>query len=152
MWYRRGLLVTPVFLCHALVITVGRGLTAPAIRFRRSTRTSFLSRSLTGALLGSSRLWESWHGHILFGRSFSFSFETDFFLFGQIEKADLHEPTAERIAIPFQSKKSCKSALMQKSKPVCAPSCQQAENRGTASAFGSSRSVSDSSGVPQPVA
>ena len=85
-------------------------------------------------------------------RFLSFSFETDFFLFGQIEKADLHEPPAERIEIPFQSKKSCKSALMQKSKPVCAPSCQQAENRGTASAFGSSRSVSDSSGVPQPVA
>lgn len=40
-----------------------------------------------------------------------FSFWTAFFLFRQIEKADLHEPFAERIEIPFQSKKSCKSAL-----------------------------------------
>lgn len=56
---------------------------------------------------------ESWHGHILFGRSFSFLLKWHFHLFGQIEKADLHEPLAERIEIPFQSKKSCKSALLQ---------------------------------------
>ena len=41
-----------------------------------------------------------------------FSFEVVFFDFSrQIEKADLHEPPAERIEISFQSKKSCKSAL-----------------------------------------
>ena len=41
-----------------------------------------------------------------------FSFEVVFFDFpGQIEKADLHGCLAERIEIPFQSKKSCKSAL-----------------------------------------
>jgi len=39
-----------------LVITVDRGLTAPAIRFRRSTRTSFLPRSLTGASLRRHKL------------------------------------------------------------------------------------------------
>ena len=43
-----------------------------------------------------------------------FSFEVVFFVFpGQIEKADLHGPLAERIEISFQSKKSCKSALLQ---------------------------------------
>jgi hypothetical protein len=42
--------------------------------------------------LRSSRLWESWHGHILFGRSFSFLLKWHFHLFGQIEKADLHNP------------------------------------------------------------
>ncbi len=35
---------------------------------------------------------ESWHGHILFGRSFSFLLKWHFHLFGQIEKADLHNP------------------------------------------------------------
>ena len=73
-------------------------------------------------------------------------------LFRANRKSRFTQHLAERIEIPFQSKKSCKSALMQKSKPVCAPSCQQAENRWTASAFGSSRSVSGSSGAPQPVA
>ena len=33
---------------------------------------------------------ESWHSHILFGRSFSFLLKWHFHLFGQIEKADLH--------------------------------------------------------------
>ena len=35
---------------------------------------------------------ESWHGHILFGRSFSFLLKWHFHLFGQIEKANLHNP------------------------------------------------------------
>ena len=56
---------------------------------------------------------ESWHGHILFGRSFSFPFEAAFLPFRANRKSRFTQHLAERIEIPFRSKKLCKSALLQ---------------------------------------
>ena len=44
-------------------------------------------------------------------RSFSFPFEAAFLPFRANRKSRFTQPLAERIEIPFQSKKSCKSAL-----------------------------------------
>ena len=135
-----------------LVITVDRGIPARSSLLLPFSPNIVPAPESHRASPCSSRFLESWHSHILFGRSFSFLLKWHFHLFGQIEKADLHEPLAERIEIPFQSKKSCKSALLQsRSLFVCRP-VNRLKTRGTASAFGSSRSVSGSSGVPQPVA
>ena len=111
---------------------------------------------------------ESWHGHILFGRSFSFPLRQfpllsllelfrenarNFFRFflANRKKPIYMSPLPKGYKYPFKAR-SHVNRLCDKSKPVCTPSCQQAENRRTASAFGSSRSVSGSSGAPQPVA